>query len=409
MNQGNPGPEEARSGPRRSHALDVRAAHTLETATEGAARELIGQLARPGRPAPRLLLVFASTRHDGRALTRDLKRAFPEALLLGCTTMGELGIAGWSTGGVSALALGGDGLRVSASLIENLRSMHLDATRDAVAAACEGVGTTPESAAADGCFGITLTDGLSGMEELLMARMATELIGLPTVGGSAGDDYDLRETSIFHEDRVVPGAAALLLVRWPAGFHAFRSHHFHATDRRAVVTDADPLRRRVRELDGWPAIKVFADILEVPVARLRADPFGQVHRWSRSLAFFVGGEAIMRSVMSLDGDALVLGGAIEDGVVLTVMRAGDMLTGSREAMARVRAELRGDVGAMIQFNCGGRFLSARMRGIDRQVADATIIAPTAGFHTYGEQFGFLQVNETLTGVALARGGTEAQR
>ncbi|GMV43270.1 MAG: hypothetical protein AMXMBFR64_49860 [Myxococcales bacterium] len=386
-----------------SAALDVRAAHSLETATPEALGDLIDQLARPGRPAPRLLLMFASSRHDRYTLSRGVKAAFPDTLVLGCTTMGEVGIAGWTTGGISALALGGDQLRVAAAVIDDLHSLHIDRTRHVMEAACGAVGTTPGAASADGCFGITLTDGLSGMEELLMAHMAAEAIGLPSVGGSAGDDYDMRETSIFHEDRALPGAAALLIVRWPAGFQVFHSHHYHPTDRRVVVTEADPLRRRVRELDGWPAVRVFADILEVPESRLRADPFGQLHRWRRSLAFLVGGQHTMRSVMSIDGDELVLGGAVDEGVVLTVMQAGDMLADSREAMAHVRGMLGRDIGALIQFNCGGRFIEARVSGIDRQVADATIIAPTAGFHTYGEQFGFMQVNETLTGVALARG------
>lgn len=386
--------------------LDVRAGHAADPDTDEALAHLTAQLARPGRPDPALLLVFASPRQDIAKVTRQLKHTFPGSLLVGCTTMGEIGIAGWTSGGVSALALGGPGLEAAAAVIEDVRSAHAETTSEAVRAACGRLGTAPERAAADGCFGVTLTDGLSGAEELLLARVGAEIIGMPCVGGSAADDFALEQTAIFHEDRALPSSAVFVVVRCPTPFRPFRTQHFRPMTRHVVVTGADPLRRRLTELDGWPAIQVLADIVGVSADELRRAPMEVFHRARRSIAFYAGGEVMLRSVMSVDGNDVVMGGAVDEGVVLTVMEAGDLLADTRLAMATLRADL-GDVAAMLQFNCGGRQFEARALGIEAQVADATLVAPTAGFHTYGEQYGCLHVNETLTGIAIARSTPEA--
>ena len=55
---------------------------------------------------------------------------------------------------------------------------------------------------------------------------------------------------------------------------------------------------------------------------------------------------------------------------------------------------------LLLFNCAGRLLEARARGRTRQLWEALAQAPAAGFSTYGEQWGPLQVSLTLTGLAF---------
>ena len=45
-------------------------------------------------PDPRLLLVFASPRHDLRALSEAIRGEAPEAPLVGCSTAGEIAGSG---------------------------------------------------------------------------------------------------------------------------------------------------------------------------------------------------------------------------------------------------------------------------------------------------------------------------
>ena len=388
--------------------MDIRAAHVSGDSARDVARALTSQLHRPLRPPPRLLLYFASPRYDRQSLAEAVKEAHPDTLTVGCTTMGEVGIKGFRGGSVSALALGGEGFDAAGALLEGLSSMKFAKTTGMIRDVCAAIGTSPLEAAVSNHFGITLTDGLSGMEEVLMASLGFEAVGLPIVGGSAGDDFAMKETTVYFEGRAATDAAAFVLCRCPTPFHVFRANHYLATNKRVVVTEAQPDRRRIRELDGYPAVTRYAELLGVTEEDLRADPRRVLAKAACNLAFFVNGTPYMRSVMTVDGDDLLMGGAIETGVVMTLMRAGDLLESTRETMRGIRTALAGDVGGLVLFDCGGRLYEARAAGIEAQVADAMVISPAAGFHTYGEQFGCLQVNHTLTGVALSRGDrTEA--
>ena len=63
-----------------------------------------------------------------------------------------------------------------------------------------------------GAFGFLLIDGLSQMEERVLAYLSETLVTLPIFGGSAADDLGFKETYIFKDDQFVPNAAVLVLV-----------------------------------------------------------------------------------------------------------------------------------------------------------------------------------------------------
>ena len=57
---------------------------------------------------------------------------------------------------------------------------------------------------------------------------------------------------------------------------------------------------------------------------------------------------------------------------------------------------------MLAFSCGGRFFEARDRGVLQELDAAIQPLACVGFTTYGEQFGPMQVNHTLTALMLGR-------
>jgi hypothetical protein len=61
---------------------------------------------------------------------------------------------------------------------------------------------------------------------------------------------------------------------------------------------------------------------------------------------------------------------------------------------------------MLLFNCGGRMWEATSGSIVDDLAGAMRPIPAAGFTTYGEQYGTLQVNHTLTGLAFGHRDVE---
>jgi hypothetical protein len=103
--------------------------------------------------------------------------------------------------------------------------------------------------------------------------------------------------------------------------------------------------------------------------------------------------------MNIDGSALLMGGAVEAGTILQWMRAGDLIAQTRNGVERALAMLQRPAG-MLLFNCGGRMWEAVAQDRVPELAAAMQTGRAAGFTTYGEQFGPLQVNHTLTGLVL---------
>jgi hypothetical protein len=161
-----------------------------------AAREAAGA-ALAGRSA-RLLLVFATPRHDLGAIGAALRTQAPEAQVAGCTTAGEIAGTVAGSGNVVVVALGGDGLDVRTA-----RASLADGARQAgatVAAAIEGI-SRPHRAL------LLITEGLTGDRSgVIRGAYAVVGAGVRLVGGAAGDDLAMRETHQLHGEDVLTGA-----------------------------------------------------------------------------------------------------------------------------------------------------------------------------------------------------------
>jgi len=166
------------------------------------------------------------------------------------------------------------------------------------------------------------------------------------------------------------------------------------------VTGARPASRQVHSLNGRSAVGVFASLLGVAEEDLRDRPLASIHMSPVQLGYRVGSEWFMRSVVTVEDDALRLSGVVEEGAVLTLMRAGDLLEETERGMAGVLDRLQGEAAFLLLFNCGGRLLEARARGMEVAFAKAMQPVPGVGFTTYGEQFGAMHVNHTLSGLAF---------
>lgn len=353
------------------------------------------------------VIFFASPRHAMADLATCMQEAFPDAVTAGCSTMGEIGPTGLARGTLVAMALDercgvaalpidqesflfDDGGRIVAELIHRVRG--------------EPAGLSPQ----EHVF-ITLTDGLSGKEELLVASLGTHAPGIPLVGGSAGDDWRFERTWVALNGQAFSRAAIVLLIEPRMPFYAFHMHHFKPTERRMVVTAADPDRRLVHELDGWPAVDVLADLLGISGATLRSvDSRSIGSLYQVAFAFRVGERYYLRSIMTVQEDSLLMGGAVEEGAVLRVMQAGDLVEETRRGVYQALHRHSAPAAGLLLFNCGGRMFEARNRGVTQAFGAATCPShvPVCGFTTYGEQFGPMQVNSTLTGIVFFDGAPE---
>jgi hypothetical protein len=349
---------------------------------------------------PALLLYFSTSQADFAGIAAALAERYPGVPSAGCTTCGEVGPAGFTTRGVSLAVLHAPA-RAAVTLVEDLSALRFEQGSEVLTRLAAALELRPFQLHPARHALLTFTDGLSGAEEVLIASLSEQVPGIPLVGGSAGDDFRFERTFAGAQGRVASNAAAVVLLEPNAPFHPFHLHHYQPTERDTVVTDAEPSRRIVRRLDGFAATRVLADLLEISERRLHADPRAVVERLAPVFGFRAAGTLHLRSVMNIDGSALLMGGAVEVGTILQQMRAGDLIAQTQQGVRRALGALARPAG-MLLFNCGGRMWEATAQGRVAELADAMMTGMAAGFTTYGEQFGPLQVNHTLTGLVLGQ-------
>lgn len=240
----------------------MSSARDVEVVAQDLARQLI-------HPHLGFVLFFCSAEYDLPALAEMLERYFGGIDLVGCTTAGEITPAGYGRGCVSAVGFDVRSFAISSALIDEMeRFSLLDAQQmvETLVAGCRRGGLAPIK---DHSFALTLLDGLSSREEVVLAALGAALGAIPHFGGSAGDDRHLTHTHVYHQGQFHTGAAVVVLVNTWLDFEVFTTHHVVPRAEKLVVTRADSGSRRVHELNAEPAALEYARLVGVPCHRRR--------------------------------------------------------------------------------------------------------------------------------------------
>lgn len=357
-------------------------------ATEGAALRLARELG-PGPFAA--VILFVSPDADLAALESDLPKAFPGVEVIGCTTAGEISPEGYAEREIVAV-----GLPRSCFVLECLG---VDLTRiDAqqligrlIRARAGLARLRPEW---EGELAFVMVDGLSIREDELTAALGPGLGPVPLFGGSAGDGTRFAQTFVLQDGRFRQDWAVLMLARTACRVKIFSFNHLRPTDRRMVVTRADPARRIVHEINAEPAAQEYARILGKDPAQLTTFTFA-----AHPLVVRIGGTHHVRSIQRLmpNGD-LVFFSAIDEGLTLTLAEPQDIADHLDRALAGLSAVAQ--PGAILACDCILRRIEAQERQRIGAVSNLLRRYGVIGFSTYGEQINSMHVNQTMTGVAL---------
>jgi len=364
----------------------VKQAFTREQDEQRAVAEIAEGIAQPNA---RLGVFFCSSRFDTDRLSAALRSI--DLPLIGCTTAGELSsMAGFSEGSIVAASLASTELSAQVRMIPRLDA--LDAARaeelNRELAAARRLPGAP-------AFGLVLIDGLSMMEERTMATLHAHLGGIPLIGGSAGDDLRFAQTQVFAEGRFATGAAAFCQIETTLPFRTFKWQHFRPTKIKMVITEAEPARRRVMEIDGEPAADAYAAALGLARAELSPAVFSK-----HPLILAIGDDCYVRALQRVEPDGtLVFYCAIDNGLVLTVAEGVGLVENLDLHLTELKAEL-GDLQLVIGCDCILRRLEVQQKGLVADVSRLLARQPFLGFSTYGEQYNGIHVNQTLTGVAI---------
>ena len=375
-----------------SSDLSVRKGTSLSADATVAVDELREAIAQDDAS---VTLVFVGARFDLAALGPALRAAFPGPLLA-CTTSGEIAPTGYAEHSLTGASVSSSRLTVRTFRLSDLAELRADRLDALVAETSLTLADLRLSAPATRAFGLLLIDGLSRSEENVIAQVTAALGDIPVIGGSAGDGLRFERTAVFFDGKFESGTAVLAVFFTDLPFEVFKTDHFlPMEDKKLVITEADVERRIVREINGAPAAAEYARILGLDVSKLDSMVFS-----TYPLLLRIGGQYYVRSIQKVNADgSMTFFCAIDEGLVLTMSRGLDIVQNLERQLDGLEGTLP-KAPLIIGCECVLRRLEIFEKGVQEQMGELMRRHNVIGFHTYGEQFRSLHINQTLIGVAL---------
>jgi len=366
--------------------MPVKTAYSTKE-TSAAVAELKHQC---GALDPRVVLCFASTKYGPADLSRELKNAFPNACVAGCSTAGEIVSGQMLTGSVVAMFLDSDVIEdACCAEVRNLRGGN--GVRDAFHELESHFGAPLSNMDIEKYVGLVLMDGMSAAEERLMEEIG-DRTDLFFVGGSAGDDLKFERTWVLADGQAHTDAAVLVLLKVRKGFDFIKTQSFVTTGKTLVAAEVDRPSRRVAGFNGKSALEAYAEAVGVPSDKA-ADEFMR-----HPLGLMVDGQPFVRSPQRVQGDALAFYCQIVDGAELELLSSTDIVADTRSALEAKKAEL-GEISGIIDFDCILRTLELRAEQRTSEYGAIFGDVPVIGFSTYGEAY-LGHLNQTSTMLIL---------
>jgi hypothetical protein len=369
------GMERAEAGLERARrcrtAVVGRSAH-LDAATAGrdAAREALSASDDAG-----LLLVFASSAYDPRALIAAIADVAGDVPVAGCSSAGEIDAsgAGAAAPSVVVLALGGDGFSFSVAAVSAATD-----PRDAGARAAACVGDVADR---EHLVMLLLSDGAAHRQpDVVRGAYSVAGAGVPLVGGLAGHRVFGARPTLFHNGGVLQDAVLGVAIGSDAPLGVGARHGWCPSGEPMLVTRAAP--GRVVELDGRPAAEVYRERLggRRPVEVTLAHPLGVQRRIGEAHVHWVADDDAADGSLDSSGPA---------GAVVWLMESDvDGVTDATDAACGEALDaLGGDPArALIAFDCNARllFLGDAATGEIARIAQHADGAALAGLYTFGE-------------------------
>jgi len=312
----------------------------------------------------------------------QLRALCPHALLLGCSTSGQIDGSQIEDDGIAAVAL-----QFRATEIKGVSRKLDDAAQSyQVGAEMGRVLARPDLA---GVF--LLADGLRSNGSTLVAGLVSQVGSVPITGGLAGDGVEFAETLVGLDGAPQTGMAAAI------GFYGKSIRIGHGT---AGGWDVFGPKRHITrsrgnillDLDGRPALDLYErylteeDFKALPGSALFF-PL-QIHNPQHPE------HAVVRSVLGVDlkNKTLSFAGEMPEGWVAQLMRGTlhRLAEGAAEAATQAREGLKNERdsdGVAILISCVARRMLMGQRTLEEIEAAGTILGAhlqRIGFYSYGE-------------------------
>src|SRR3989344_4757741 len=341
-----------------------------------------------GKPA-NFLLVFASVAFDQEKMLSGVRSVEKDALLLGCSTAGEITKDGpLATSSVAVMAIHSDDVNFFGGVGEDIAKDAREAGKKVAEAV---LGQLPQGELPTSF--IMLPDVLVGNGASIVTGVL-DVLGkhFPVVGGAAGDDFQFKKTYQYLNGTVYSGAVVGLGLEGDFKIGIGVKHGWVPVGTPLKVTKSEG--SVLHELDGKPAIRIYEDYFgESEAKELRVGTLAKLAlTYPLGMKMEGSDELMLRAPFSVDEKGSITCAAeVPIGAEMQLMIGSqeEAFKVAKEAAQNAMAQLDGaEPKAVIIFNCIAR---SKLFG-DRAGEEITAIqesvgadVPLIGVYTYSEQ------------------------
>lgn len=342
-----------------------------------------------------LVIFFCSSHYDLDVIASEMNALFPNVTVVGCTTAGEIGPAGYREYSLSGASFPASSCLAIAGYYDGLQQFEHEKGYDFVNSLLQQLEDQRPDAGPKNSFGLMLIDGLCKREEPIVNTFQKALGNIGLFGGSAGDDQIFKQTWVFCEGAFHTNTVALILINTIYPFKLFKAQHFIGDQERLIITKVDLPQRTVFEINGLPAAEEYARLLGVKIEQLDAARFA-----ANPVVVRINGMDYVRAIHKANPDgSLTFYCAIDKGIVLRMAHGVDFVPNLEQTFAHIRTEI-GPIQFVLACDCLLRQLEMTQNSLKGAVEEIFRKNNVIGFSTYGEQFMGVHINQTITGLAI---------
>lgn len=334
-----------------------------------------------------LIIFFASPSYNPSEISKEFKETFPDAQTLGCTTAGEIYGGELLKDSIVAMAF-------DKNIIKNFYVGIINDIDDLIQVNkifqtfSKDIGMKISEINPEKYVGILITEGIKGSPENLILRI-NEITEIPFIGGSAGDNWEMKHTYIYANGKHYEKAALIILLEPVNGFKILKTQSFEPIGEVFTATEADEKKKCLKTIDNIPAALFYAQQIGVPIEKLQSEFVNY------SIGHIIYDEAYLHDSIGFDKNYnLYLHSAIPKGAEIQILKITDIIKDIEKLIEKEIKPIK-NISAILNFNCGTRDLKIKKENLEKDFNKLFKDLPVIGFATYGEFF-ISFINQTST-------------
>ena len=365
--------------------------------TERAADELFSQLKlQPSQYC--VVLFFAGSQYDFDLLSKKIAEHFPQCIVAGTMTSGELTQSGFTKNTVVLTALSDTRTKVTGVLIDHANKFPIVYKND-IEQAARRCGIVPHRNGGNrDSFALVFVNGLCNAEESTLALLNTVIDddSFFVAGGSAGDDLKFKQTAVSYNGSVVHDGAVILFFKTQCTFEICKENIFKAAGKHVTLTGVNSETRTVTSIDGKNPRARYAEMLGIPESKVQdavlEHPFGRVY----------GNNTFISSIAGFNSDgSIAMYSRVQKNSIVEILEPMNAAEIAGKTSDDIKKKIPSP-GCVLFINC-----ILRTIGFEKKSLESVITRtwnerfPTyCGFSSYGEQFNHLNSNQTLVAIVI---------